>query len=90
MILLGLFKGQKLDNKYELLVRITPGKEYVKGGLYIYFSVCHILCGEKRSEFYKRGGKGGGGGGEKYRKTKGGKFLLQKGRKFTFIIFIFK
>jgi len=30
VILLGLFKGQTLDNKYELLVRVTPGKEYVK------------------------------------------------------------
>ena len=25
-----MFKGQTLDNKYELLVRVTPGKEYVK------------------------------------------------------------
>jgi len=30
VILLGLFKGQKLDNQYEILVRVTPGKEYVK------------------------------------------------------------
>jgi len=30
VILLGLFKGQRLENDYELLVRVTPGKEYVK------------------------------------------------------------
>ncbi|XP_023341664.1 pyridine nucleotide-disulfide oxidoreductase domain-containing protein 1 [Eurytemora carolleeae] len=30
VILLGLFKGQNLENKYDLLVRVTPGKEYVK------------------------------------------------------------
>lgn len=30
VILLGLFNGQKLGNNYELLVRNTPGMEYVK------------------------------------------------------------
>ena len=30
VVLLGLFKGQRLDDKYSLLVRVTPGKEYVK------------------------------------------------------------
>merc|ERR1719354_1557962 len=30
VILLGLFKGQRVENDYELLVRVTPGKEYVK------------------------------------------------------------
>uniref|UniRef100_A0A1B6MII5 Pyridine nucleotide-disulfide oxidoreductase domain-containing protein 1 n=1 Tax=Graphocephala atropunctata TaxID=36148 RepID=A0A1B6MII5_9HEMI len=30
VVLLGLFNGQTLDNKYELLLRITKGVEYVK------------------------------------------------------------
>lgn len=30
VILLGLFNGQKLDNKYEVLLRTTKGLEYVK------------------------------------------------------------
>lgn len=30
VVLLGLYNGQKLNNQYEMLVRVTPGKEYVK------------------------------------------------------------
>ncbi|XP_030753804.1 pyridine nucleotide-disulfide oxidoreductase domain-containing protein 1 [Sitophilus oryzae] len=30
VILLGLYNGQKLDNKYEILVRTTPKMEYIK------------------------------------------------------------
>lgn len=30
VILLGLFNGQKLDNKYEILLRMTKGHEYIK------------------------------------------------------------
>lgn len=30
VVLLGLFNGQKLNNEYELLVRITPQVEYIK------------------------------------------------------------
>ncbi len=30
LVLLGLFNGQKLDGKYEMLVRATAGQEYVK------------------------------------------------------------
>ncbi|OAD61346.1 Pyridine nucleotide-disulfide oxidoreductase domain-containing protein 1 [Eufriesea mexicana] len=30
VILLGLFNGQKLDNNYEILLRMTKGKEYIK------------------------------------------------------------
>lgn len=30
VVLLGLFNGQKLDNQYEILLRTTPGLEYVK------------------------------------------------------------
>lgn len=30
VVLLGLFNGQKLDNKYDLLLRITKGVEYIK------------------------------------------------------------
>lgn len=30
VVLLGLFNGQKLDNNYEILLRITKGVEYVK------------------------------------------------------------
>merc|ERR1712013_452068 len=30
VVLLGLFNGQKLDNEYEILLRTTPGLEYVK------------------------------------------------------------
>ncbi|XP_011506245.1 PREDICTED: pyridine nucleotide-disulfide oxidoreductase domain-containing protein 1 [Ceratosolen solmsi marchali] len=30
VILLGLFNGQKLDNEYEILLRVTKGREYVK------------------------------------------------------------
>jgi hypothetical protein len=26
VVLLGLYKGQKLDSNYEVLVRVTPGK----------------------------------------------------------------
>ena len=34
VVLLGLYNGQKLDNQYEVLLRVTPGVEYVKvGGL---------------------------------------------------------
>jgi len=30
VVLLGLFNGQKLENNYEVLLRVTPGVEYVK------------------------------------------------------------
>jgi small subunit ribosomal protein S18b len=30
VVLLGLFNGQKLDNNYEILLRVTPKKEFVK------------------------------------------------------------
>nr|XP_012148734.1 PREDICTED: pyridine nucleotide-disulfide oxidoreductase domain-containing protein 1 isoform X3 [Megachile rotundata] len=30
VVLLGLFNGQKLDNKYEILLRMTKGQEYIK------------------------------------------------------------
>ena len=30
VVLLGLFNGQKLDNQYEVLLRVTPEVEYVK------------------------------------------------------------
>lgn len=30
VVLLGLFNGQKLDNNYEILVRVSPQKEFVK------------------------------------------------------------
>lgn len=30
VVLLGLYNGQKLDNNYEILLRVTKGKEYVK------------------------------------------------------------
>jgi len=30
VVLLGNYNGQGLDNKYEMLVRVTPKKEYVK------------------------------------------------------------
>lgn len=30
VILLGLFNGQKLGNEYEILLRVTKGKEYIK------------------------------------------------------------
>ena len=30
VVLLGLYNGQKLDNQYEVLLRVTPGVEYVK------------------------------------------------------------
>ena len=30
VVLLGLFNGQKLDNDYEVLLRVTPGVEYIK------------------------------------------------------------
>jgi len=30
VVLLGLYNGQKLDNQYEVLLRVTPGLEYVK------------------------------------------------------------
>ena len=28
--MLGLYNGQKLDKQYEVLLRVTPGVEYVK------------------------------------------------------------
>jgi len=30
VVLLGLFNGQKLERQYEILLRTTPGLEYVK------------------------------------------------------------
>jgi NAD(P)H-nitrite reductase large subunit len=30
VILIGLFNGQKLDNNYEVLLRVTDGEEYIK------------------------------------------------------------
>ena len=30
VVLLGLFNGQKLDRQYDILLRTTPGLEYVK------------------------------------------------------------
>lgn len=30
VVLLGLYNGQKLDNNYEILLRMTKGKEYIK------------------------------------------------------------
>merc|ERR1712107_328477 len=30
VVLLGLSNGQNLDNQYEVLLRVTPGLEYVK------------------------------------------------------------
>ena len=30
VVLLGLFNGQKLDHEYDILLRVTPGLEYVK------------------------------------------------------------
>lgn len=30
VVLLGKYNGQGLDNKYEIIARITPGKEYIK------------------------------------------------------------
>ena len=30
VVLLGLFNGQKLENDYEVLLRVTPGVEYIK------------------------------------------------------------
>ncbi|XP_076175133.1 pyridine nucleotide-disulfide oxidoreductase domain 1 [Ptiloglossa arizonensis] len=30
VVLLGLYNGQKLNNKYEVLLRMTKGKEYIK------------------------------------------------------------
>ena len=34
VVLLGLYNGQKLDSKYEVLLRVTPGVEYVKVKLF--------------------------------------------------------
>ena len=30
VVLLGLYNGQKLEDQYEILLRVTPGREYVK------------------------------------------------------------
>ena len=30
VVLLGLYNGQKLNNDYDVLLRVTPGLEYVK------------------------------------------------------------